>query len=174
LNNRLGLAWKLTIAEHKELLTLTSGDLSKERQKVEGNTLRVLTHDASGVSTARVEVSQQSTVPLLELLTSLLQVVALSIDEVADNILDHGLGAAVCVGRSNGAVLGNGNHVRESGSIAVNGSGGGENDVVNVVALHGAEERNAAADVDTVVLERDFARLADSLEAVLVVDDESD
>jgi len=161
--NGSAIARGVVVTEHQELLTLTSGDLSEERQKVERNTLRVLTHDTSGVSTARVEVSEQSTVPLLEVLASLLQVVTLSVDEVADNVLNHGLGAAVCVGRSDGAVLGDGNHVGESGSIAIDGSGGGEDDVVDVVALHGAEEGDAATDIDTVVLEWDLARLADSL-----------
>jgi hypothetical protein len=157
---------KLTIAEYQELLTFTSSNLSKEGKKVVRNTSGVLTHDTSGVSTTRVEVSQQSTVPLLELLTGLLQVASLSVNKVGDNVLDHGLGAAICVGRSNGAVLRNRNHVGETSSIAVDGSGGGEDDIVDVVALHGAEQRDTAADIDTVVLERDLARLADSLDGV--------
>jgi hypothetical protein len=173
-SNGSAVARGVVIAKHKKLLTLASGDLSEEGQKVERNTLRVLTHDATGVSTARIKVSQQSTVPLLKLLACLFQVAALSLDKVGDDVLDHRLGAAVGVGRSDGAVLRDGNHVGESGSIAVDGSGGGENNVVDVVALHGTEERDATTDIDAVVLERDFARLADSLNAVLVGDDGSD
>jgi hypothetical protein len=118
------------------------------------------------VGTARVEVSQKSAVPLLVLLASLLQVGTLSIDKVGNNVLDHGLGAAVCVRRTDRAMLGNRNHVREAGGIAVDGSGGGEDDVVDIVALHGAEKGDAATDIDAVILEGDFTRLADSLEGI--------
>lgn len=157
---------KLTIAEYQELLTFASSNLSEEGKQVVRNTSGVLTHDASGVSTTRVEVSQQSTVPLLELLTSLLQVTSLGVNKVGDNVLDHGLGAAVCVGRSNGAVLRDRDHVGETSRIAVDSSGGGEDDVIDVVALHGAEQGDTATDIDTVVFERDLARLADSLDGV--------
>lgn len=119
------------------------------------------------MGTAGVEVSQKGTVPLLVLLTSLLQVVALSVDKVGDDVLNHGLGAAVGVGRPNGAMLGDRDHVGEAGGIAVDGGGGGEDDVVDVVALHGAEKSDAAADIDTVVLEGNLAGLADSLRMVL-------
>lgn len=105
--------------------------------------------------TARVEVAQQSAVPLLEGLALLFQVGALGIDVVGDDVLNHGLGAAVGVGRANGAVLGDGDHVGESSGIAVDSGGGGEDNVGDIVAGHGLEERNAAADVDAVVLERD-------------------
>lgn len=118
--------------------------------------------------TARVEVAQQSAVPLLEGLALLLQVGALGIDIVGDDVLNHGLGAAVGVGRANGAVLGDGDHVGESSGIAVDGGGGGEDNVGDIVAGHGLEERNAAADVDAVVLERDNGRLSDSLEIAVV------
>lgn len=118
--------------------------------------------------TARVEVAQQSAVPLLEGLALLLQVGALGIDVVGDDVLNHGLGAAVGVGRANGAVLGDGDHVGESSGIAVDGGGGGEDNVGDIVAGHGLEERNAAADVDAVVLERDDGRLSNGLEIAAV------
>lgn len=118
------------------------------------------------MGTAGVEVSQKRTVPLLERLAGLLQVVALGIDVVGDDILDGGLGAAVGVGRADGAVLGDGNHVGDTRGIAIDGGGRGEDDVGDVVAGHGAEERDAATDVDAVVLERDLGRLADSLDLV--------
>lgn len=115
------------------------------------------------MSTAGVEVTEQGTVPLLERLASLLIVASLSVDEVGDDVLNHGLGAAVGVGRADWAVLGDGDHVGDAGSIAVDGGGGGEDNVVDVVALHGAEEGDAATDIDAVVLEGDLAGLADSL-----------
>lgn len=104
------------------------------------------------MSTARVEVAEQSTVPLLKGLASLLEVVALGVDVVGNDVLNGGLCAAVGVGRADGAILGDGDHVGEAGGIAVDCSRRGENNVADVVAGHGAQERNAAADVDAVVL----------------------
>lgn len=161
------LTRKLTVAEYQQLFALTGRDLSKKGQKVVRNALGILAHDAAGVGTARVKVSEEGTVPLLVLLASLLKVVALSVNKVCDDILNHGLGAAVGVGGPDGAMLGDGDHVGEAGGIAVDGGGGGEDDVVDVVALHGAEKSDAAADIDTVVLEGNLAGLADSLRMVL-------
>lgn len=154
----------LTISVDQELFALARGNLSQQGEQVERNTLRILAHDAAGVRAAGVEVAQQSTVPLLERLALLLQVVALSVDVVGDDVLNHGLGAAVGVGRANGAVLGDGNHVGESSRIAVDGGGRGEDNVGDIVAGHGLEEGDAAADIDAVVLERDHGGLSDGLE----------
>lgn len=112
---------------------------------------------------ARVEVPQQSTVPLLKRLSSLLEVASLGVDVVCDETLDRGLGAAVGVGWPNGAVLGDGDHVLEAGGVTVNCSRGGEDDVGDVVALHGSEEGNAATDIYAVVFERDLTGLTNGL-----------
>lgn len=82
---------------------------------------------------------------------------------VGDDVLDHGLGATVGVGSTLGAVLGDGNHVLEAGGVAVDGGGGGEDNVGDIVAGHGLEERDAAANVDAVVLEGDLGRFANGL-----------
>lgn len=115
------------------------------------------------MSTAGVEVSEQSTVPLLERLAGLLEVGALSLDVVENDILNASLCTAVSVGRANGAGLGNRNHVLEAGGVAVDGSRGGEDNVGDVVLGHGAKERDAATDVDAVVLEGDFSGFTDGL-----------
>lgn len=156
---------KLTIAKDEQLLALASGHLGQQRQQVVGGTLGVLAHDASGVRTAGVEVAQQGAVPLLVGLAGLLQVVALSVDVVGDDVLNAGLGAAVRVGRADGAVLRDGNHVGHAGCVAVDGGRRREDNVGHVVASHGAKQRDAAADVDAVVLEGNLGRLADSLES---------
>lgn len=152
-----------TIAKDEELVTVTSSDLAEQRQQVEWDTLGILAHETRGVSTAGVEVAQQSAVPLLKGLASLGEVVTLGVDVVGDEVLNGGLGAAVGVGRANGAVLGDGNHVLEASGVAVDGGRGGENNVGNVVLLHGAEEGDAAADVDAVVLEGDLGGFTDGL-----------
>lgn len=61
-------------------------------------------------------------------------------------------------------MLGDGNHVGNTGGVAVDGGRGGEYDIGHVVLFHGAHESDAALDIDTVVLERNFGRLADSLD----------
>lgn len=153
----------VVLAKNKQLLALTGGNLAQQRQQIEGNALGVLTHDARGVGTARVEVTQVGTVPLLIGLAGLLEVVALGIDVVFDDLLNHELGPAVGVCWASRAGLGNGNHVGETGGVAIDGSGRGEDDVGDVVLGHGAEQGDATADIDTVVLQRDLARLAHSL-----------
>lgn len=157
------VAWSRTLAEDQELLALASGNLSEQGEQVEGDALGVLAHDAGGVGAAGVEVAEVGTVPLLVRLAGLLEVVALGVDVVGNDILNDGLGAAVGVGWADGAVLGDGNHVGETSGIAVDGGRGGEDDVGDVVTLHGAQQGDATADIDAVVLEGDLARLANGL-----------
>jgi hypothetical protein len=145
---------ELTVTEDEELLTLASGDLGEQRKQVVGHALRVLTHDTAWVSTGGVEVTQESGVPLagLGLVSGLDGVVALGVDDVGDGGLDSELGISVGVGRAQRAVLGDGDHVGEAGGISVDGGGAGEDNVVNVVADHRAEEIDGAVDVDIVVV----------------------
>lgn len=100
---------------------------------------------------------------MVEGLAGLLKLVALGVDVVGDDLLDEGLGVAVGVGRADGAVLGDGNHVGKAGRVAVDGGGRGEDNVGDVVLGHGAEEGDGTADVDAVVLQGDLARFADGL-----------
>lgn len=159
------VAGRVVVSKDQELVAITGGDFAEEREQIKGNTLGVLAHDASGVGTAGVEIAQDSAVPLLVGLASLLEAAALSIDLVGDDILDDGLGAAVGIGRTDRAVLGDGDHVLESGSIAIDGSTGGEDNVGDIVPLHRAHQTDRTTDIDTVVLERDLARLANGLES---------
>lgn len=115
-------ASRRTIAKDEKLLALACSNLAQKRQQVVRDPLGVFAHDTTWVRAAGVEVSEQSTVPLLERLVGLLQLVPLGIDAVPDDILNHRLGASVGVGRTGRAILGDGNHVGESGSVAVNGS----------------------------------------------------
>ena len=157
------VAWSRTLAEDQELLALASGNLSEQGEQVEGDALGVLAHDAARVGATGVEVAEVGTVPLLVRLAGLLEVVALGVDVVGNDILDDGLGAAVGVGWADGAVLGDGDHVGDTSSVAVDGGGGGEDDVGDVVTLHGAQQGDATTNVDAVVLEGDLARLANGL-----------
>lgn len=153
----------LTFTKHNELVALASGDVAHKRQQVIRHTLRVLAHKTAGVSTTGVKVAQKGAVPDLNGSALLLGLVALRLDVVGDNILDDGLGTTVGVCGANGAVLRDRDHVGEASGIAVNSGGGREDNVVDVVALHGAKEGDGTANIDAVVLERDLTRLANSL-----------
>ncbi|KND92431.1 putative quinone oxidoreductase [Tolypocladium ophioglossoides CBS 100239] len=131
-----------------QLLAVARRHLAQQGQQVVGHALGVLAHDAAGVGAAWVKVAQQGAVPLLEGLAGLLEVAALGVDAVGDDVLDHRLGAAVGVGGADRAVLGDGDHVGEARCVAVDGGRRGEDDVGDVVALHGPQEGDAAADVD--------------------------
>lgn len=69
-----------------------------------------------------VEVPKQCAVPLLIRLAGLLVLASLRLDMVGDDLLNHDLGPAVCVGGTNWAVLWDGDHIGDSGGIAVDGS----------------------------------------------------
>ena len=76
----------------------------------------------------------------------------MSVNEVGDGSLDGELGVSVRVGRTERALFGDGDHIGETSGVAVDGSGAGEDDVVDIVFLHGAEEVEGAVDVDEVVV----------------------
>ena len=155
-----------TIAEDEQLLALASGNLSEQGEKVVRDTLGILAHDTAGVSTSGVEVTEQSTVPLLGLglVTGLGGIVALSVDNVGDGGLNGELGVSVGVGRAQRTLLRNGDHVGETSGITVDGGRAGEDDVGDIVADHGAEQVDGAVDVDQVVVQGLLAGLANSLD----------
>ena len=119
------------------------------------------------MSTGGVEVTEQSTVPLLGLglVAGLDGVVALSVDDVGDGGLDGELGVAVGVGGTQRALLGDGDHVGEASGITVDGGGRREDDVGDIVADHGAQEADGAVDVDVVVVQRLLTGLTDGLDS---------
>jgi len=121
---------------------------------------------------SRVEVAEESTVPDLRVLAILLESIALRIDVVRDDLLIHGLGMAVGVGCADGAVFWDGYHAFVAGGVAVNGGGGGKDNVGDIVAGHGAEEGDGTTDIDAVVLGRDLCGLSDGLENALSVEED--
>lgn len=146
---------KRTIAKDKELVALSGSNLRQQREQVVGDTLGVLAHDATGVGSGRIEITQQGAVPFCCLLTlaGLGEVVSLGVNEVCNGKLDGELCVSVRVGRTQGALLGDGDHVGEASGVAVDGSRAREDNVVDIVLLHGAEEVDCAVDIDKVVVE---------------------
>lgn len=133
---------KRTISEDEKFLSLASGDLRKQWKQVVWDTLRVLTHDTTWVGTGGVEVSQQRSIPLATFLSvaSLVRVVALGVDHVSDGGFHGEFCVSVRVGRPQGALFGDGDHVGEAGGISIYGGGAGEDDVGDIVTEHRSEE----------------------------------
>lgn len=71
---------------------------------------------------------------------------------VRDDLLVEKFGLAIGIGGPERAVLWDGDHIREACGVAVNGSGGGEDDVGDVVLGHGSEEADCAVNIDAIVL----------------------
>lgn len=154
-----------TITENEQFLALACRNLRQQREQVVRHSLRILTHDTAGMGAGGVEVAQQRGVPLLSLLgvTGLGGVVALGVDDVRDGGLNREFGVPVGVGGTQGALLGDRNHVREASGIAVDGGRAGEDDIGHIVAEHGAQEADGAVDVDIVVIKGFLAGFADGL-----------
>ena len=82
---------------------------------------------------------------------------------IGDAVLGSDLCIAVRIRGAEGTLFGDGDHVGEAGGVAVDGRGGGEDDVVDAMAGHGAQEAEGAVDIGVPVVERPFARFADCL-----------
>lgn len=115
------------------------------------------------MGTARVKVTKVGTVPLLKWLAGLLRILALRGNPVLDDLLDNGLRPAVGVGGTDRAVFGDGDHVLESGSIAVDGGGRRKHDVGDIVLAHGVQKRYGASDIDAIVFKGNLGGFTDSL-----------
>lgn len=118
------------------------------------------------MTASRVEVSKESSVPLLDIcfLAFFGCLRTFCSDVVADHQLRGVFGVSVGIGGAKGAVLGDWNHVRKTGSIAVDGGRRGIDDVGDVIRLGRFQETECAIDIGVVVVKRDFSRFADSLE----------
>src|SRR3954469_6239667 len=80
---------------------------------------------------------------------------------VGKDVLDHQLGLAVRIGRSERMVLGE----RQALGIAVHRGRGAEHDAAYTLAVHRLQKRDAAAYVVVVIVERPLDRFADRLQA---------
>lgn len=118
------------------------------------------------MGTRRIEISQQRTIPLVYFLLRLPgldRIIPLRINHIRDGIFDSQFRVSVGVCRTHGAFFGDGDHVRETGRIAVDSSGTGEDDIRHIMLEHGAEETDGSEDIDAVVFEGDFGGFADGL-----------
>ena len=139
----------VVVAEDAELLALAHRDLGDERHQVVGDAGRVLADRPGLVRADRVEVAQQGEPHLRR-----------RDGDVAQDLLLHHLGPAVGVGGEGAPVLGRAGLVG-----AVDRGAGGEDELVDVVLLHRADQREGGAEVVLVVVERLLDALADRLVA---------
>ena len=140
-----------TVAEDEQFLALSYCYLGKQREKVVRYTLGVFAHDTAGMRASRVEIAEDSGVPVVAGFASFLEIIALGFDVVCDASLDGRLGASVGVRRANGADFGNGYHIFEACSVTIDGSRRGEDDVGDIVACHGGQEADGAVNIGAVV-----------------------
>ena len=114
---------------------------------------------------AGVEVAEEGAVPLLGFLglAGFVRRRTLRGDVIGDGGLGSNLGVAVGVRGTQGAFLRDGDHVGEARGVAVDRSRGREDNVVDIVVSHGAQQADRAVDIDFPVVERDFSRFANGL-----------
>ena len=127
--------------------------------------MRVFAHNARGMTSSWVEVSQKRSIPFLGfvILACFLGFAALGVDLICDAELDGEFCVTIRVCGAERALFGNGNHVGKTSSVAVDGGGGREDDVGHAVSLHAAEETYCAVDVGVVVVEGSFGGFAHCL-----------
>lgn len=89
--------------------------------------------------TSRIKIAEDGSIPVVVRLFFLLEFVALRLDVVCDDGFDSCFRATIGIRRGNRAMFRDRNHVREASRIAVDGSGGGENDVGYIVFGHRTE-----------------------------------
>ena len=141
----------VVVAEYAQLLELAHGNLGDIGHQVVGNAVGILADGAALVGADGVEVAKEHHIPL-----------GVGLLNVGEHLLEHGLGLAVGVGDGAlRAVLGDGHGLRR----AVDGGGGGEDDVFEAVLAHHVHQHQRTADVVLVVLPGLLDGLAHGLEA---------
>ena len=140
---------RVVIAKDVNLLQLAHGNLGNIGHKVVGDAVGVLDNQDGRMGTNRVEVTQQRHIQL-----------RVSLAAVGQDARGKDLGGAVGVGgAAHGEILADGH----AGGVAVDRGGGGEDDVVAVVAAHDIQDVQRAGQVVGVVLDGLGNALADGL-----------
>ena len=139
----------VVIAEDMDLFQLAHSHLGDVGHEVVGDAVGVLADEAGLVGADGVEVAQQSHVQG-----------GVSLADIGEDALGHGLGGAVGVGGgTHGEILGD----RHTGGVAVDGGGGAEHEVVAVVPAHHIQDDQRAVEVIVVVFDGLGHALADGL-----------
>lgn len=140
--------------------------MREQGEQVVRHPLRVFAHDAAGVGARRVEVAEQRRVPVLTRFAFFLEIGALGLDVIGDAPFDGRFRAAVGVCGADGTMLGDGDHVGKPSGIAVDGGGGREDDVGDIVLGHGFEQADGAVDIGVVVFQGDLCGFPHGLRRV--------
>ena len=130
----------VVVSEDVDLLSSSHCNLCDIRNKVVGDSLRILPYSSRGMSTNWVEVAKKHYLPVI-----------VGGVNVGENLLYHALCPAVGVCASSlGGILG----YRDFLGRAVNGCGRAENDVFDIVRAHYLQKIQSAADVVFIVFNR--------------------
>ena len=129
----------VVISKNSQFFTLAYGNLGDVGHQVIGDTVGILTYQAALVCADGVEVAEEYDVPLL-----------VGTLEVHQDFFQHALGLSVGVGAmALGALLGDG----DDGRIAIDGGGGGEDDVFASVLTELVEQDEGAVHVVLVIFQ---------------------
>ena len=146
------------VAKNMKLREFAGGDFHNVRHEVVRDAVGVLAEETGDVVADGIEVAKGDDVEL-----------GVGHAKIFQDFFDHVFGFAVGVGELDASRKGF--DALLDTLVAVNGGGGGENELLDAVGLHRLEEVEGAGDVVVVVLERLFDGFGDGFESG-EVDDE--
>ena len=140
------------VAKDMKLRELAGGDFHDVGHEVIWDAVGVLAEETGDVVADGIEVAKGDDIKL-----------GVGYAEVFQDFFDHVFSLAVWVGELDTSRKGF--DALLDTLVAVNGGGGGENELLHIVGLHRLEEVEGAGDVVVVVLERLFDGFGDGFEA---------
>jgi hypothetical protein len=136
------------IAKYAQLLPLSARHLRNIGHEIVRDAVWILAYLSALVCSHWIEVAEQQNVPL-----------AVALVNITHDLLKEELRPTVWVRRGEAAVLSD----RQALRVSVDGRGGGKDEILDAVLLHGFHEDQRARDVVLVVGQRDAHRFADGL-----------
>lgn len=85
---------------------------------------------------------------------------------VSDNALNRSLCSSIGIRWADRAMFRDWDHIGEPSCVAIHGSRGGEDYVGHVVFGHGTKKADCTVDIGTVIFERNFSGLSNSLKMI--------
>ena len=140
------------VAKNMKLREFAGGDFHDVRHEVVRDAVGVLAEETGDVVADGIEVAKGDDIKF-----------RVGYAKVFQDFFDHVFSLAVGVGKLD--TSGKGFDALLDTLVAVNGGGGGENELFHTVRLHRLEEVEGAGDVVVVVLERLFDGFGDGFEA---------
>ena len=140
------------VAKNMKLREFAGGDFHDVRHEVVWDAVGVLTEETGDVVADGIEITKGDNIEL-----------GVGYAKVFQDFFDHVFGLAVGVGKLDASRKGF--DALLDTLVAVNGGGGGENELLHIVGLHRVEEVEGAGDIVVVVFEWLFDGFGDGFEA---------